>query len=221
MAYSGLTVLPTIQSIADDGSQFTIEDATVYNPSSGNPTYPSFSDTKRFWLFREVPFSSEANLSAPFLPETQPSTDPFVITCSLLDEFGVPFPDKVYEGLLIVCPAATDLDALRDSIIADGIDFWLLYAQENWGLGSVVIFVNTTSTACLNDTMMNLNDIWPGECSQDAYKETFVLFQGVVYQGALAQPMPITSEESVDEYATAQATLDVLLDRCDDPNCDC
>ncbi len=222
MAYSNLDVLPVIQSIAEDGSQFTIEDQTVYNPVGGDPLYPSFAETKRFFFFQKVPFLDPDNLDEPFLPLTQPQADPFLSTRSLLDNLGVPFTDEVYRGVLFVVPLATDLDALRDGIIQDGIDFWLEYAAQNWALGVLTIFVNTTSSACLNDSMMRLNDVWPGECSQEEYKSKFVFFQGVVYQGVLAEPMPIPSDEQDAEYAVARATLDVMLSVCADPNnCTC
>jgi len=230
MAYTDLLPKLSVVSIAEDGSSFTITDSTgtvsaenpggYAAPGDGTATRPSFDQTLRFFFFQKTPFSDEANLAAPFLPESQNADNPFVMSPSLLDEFGVPFPQTTYRGILFVVPDSMDLDVIRDGIAADGIDFWVLQIQEDGAVGYLPIVVENDNIICTNQSRADaINNLVKNGCCTAMFYQKNAQLQGITMTMGVYPTYDVISPQEEALFVEGQAQIDTLNRVCEQSPC--
>jgi len=228
MPYSDLVIQGTVTTAEDCGS-FTVVDNTGFFPESaggyadfgeGTATRPEYLDIHLFFVLRV--WLADGTFE-DFYPETQPDPDPYPSTVewSLLDEFGEPSPDQIYQGFWVVAPADVSFEAALILAENDGVSL-VEYALVNWGVGSFPIPILCSVINCTNDALRRLNNAAiSGACETEEWETKDAALQGIYSNVALAGGATILSQTQADYYTEAENEVLWLTDICNDETCKC
>lgn len=112
-------------------------------------------------------------------------------------------------------PVATDLDTLRDNIANDGLDTWILYAQENWAVGILPIIVEQQNIICVNQSRrVAIDNLVKNECCFGAFDQKNAQLQGISMTLGLYPTYDIISEELDALFTEADSQIDQLNIYC-------
>lgn len=226
MAYTDLIPTPIVSETAQDCSFFTVEDNTGEYPASpggyapldeGTPTRPQYLDVHIFWVFRS--WAADGTY-VDIYPDEQPpfNSYPTPYTFSLLDEFGEPNPDAIYQAFMVVAPA----DVTYETFLEIPEEERLSYAVINWALGSCPVPILCEVTNCRNDALRRMdNAAIAGKCVTDEFALKNALLQAIEANEALAGGAEILSNAQAAYYAETQAEIEYLLEICANPDCKC
>jgi hypothetical protein len=136
----------------------------------------------------------------------------------LLDEFGEPNPDAIYEAFMVVAPA--------DVTYADFLEIpeeeRLEYAAINWALGQCPVPILCGVTNCRNDALRRLDNAWmAGRCETEEFADKNASLQAIYSNVVLAGGATVLSTAETEYYTEAQAELESLTTLCATPDCQC
>jgi len=211
MAYTGLTVIPAVITLSDDGTQLIIGDDTVYAADGeGTPTFPSYADTQRWVVWRKNPWAED---TINYYPATQVGGNPPW-------EFTVPVEDgDVYQIFLLVVAEALDWDDFFDyGPVADIVQF----ALDNYAAGTLAVIVGQGSVNCVNQSRrVAINTLINGGCCTDMFLQKNAQLQGLSSTMGLFPDYSMLSELETDLYVEGGLQLDQLENTCTlTPCCD-
>ena len=226
MAYTDLLVTPLQTSLSDTCTQAIFTDDTGEFPAvstgfsangSGTATRPSYNQVNVFYIARRA---NADGTWTEYIPDTQGFTweDPQWIL-PLLDGDGNAYADAPWEIVELVFPVATSWA----SLIELGLDFTELVelADTDGAYGQVGLYVNCTSTACVNDARRRLDNKFPANCSQEELQIKQALMQSGVDNITLGQALDAIADDTTTYYVNAAVIIDALLTQCLNEGCLC